>query len=146
MPDNRIVAVQSFLDARRCGSQTSDFDAATEFVDEADTYHIDWRILPVIYLKESTCGQHELAGTNNGFGFGNGSVRFTSFANAVATISEKLTIHPYAGKSLQGIISTYNNHPEYLTSFMGYYQEITLNYEAVNRLLPMLNQGVIQGQ
>lgn len=125
IPDNRILAVQSFLYSYKCGTEIQDFNDATEFVDAADKYGIDYRILPVIYLKESTCGQHEIPGTFNGFGFANGVTKFTSFANAVDTISMKLTQHPYAGKSLKGIISTYNNYPEYLASFMIYYNQIS---------------------
>lgn len=125
MPDSRVLAVQSFLNSYKCGTAATDFDSATEFVDDADMYQIDWRILPIIYLKESTCGKHEIPHTNNGFGFGNGTVKYSSFDNAVANISYALTQHPYAGKNLQGIISTYNNHPEYLVSFMGYYKALT---------------------
>lgn len=144
MPDNRVLAVQVFLDSYRCGSETEDFDTATTFVMAADANKIDYRILPIIYLKESTCGKNEIPGTYNGFGFANGVTKFSSFTDAVNTISLKLTEHPYAGKNLHGVISTYNNHPEYWTTFEGFYAQITKDQQSFDLRVPMVTAGVIQ--
>lgn len=138
MPDSRILAVSSFLDSHKCGTTIQDFDTATEFVDDADTNKIDWRILPIVWVKESTCGKHQLNG--NGFGWmaGNSLYDFSGLDSAISYISYHLTLHPYAGKTLQGVVGTYNNHSEYLVSFMGYYGQITARYTAYNQLLPMI--------
>lgn len=137
-PDTRILAVQSYLDSHACGTEIQDFDTATEFVDDADTNKIDWRILPIVWIKESQCGKHQLNGDGFGWMSGEGLYPFTSLDSAISYISAHLALHPYAGKPLAALVGTYNNSPEYLTSFMGYYGQITTSYNAYNQLMPML--------
>lgn len=129
MPDNRILVVQSFLDSKECGTSIEDFHYATEFVDDADTNKIDWRILPIVWVKESTCGKRQL--NNNGFGWLDKSghlIPFSSFENSVAIISKGLSQKPYAGKNLKGLITKYCPTPSYYPDFMGYYSMLTTKY------------------
>jgi hypothetical protein len=39
-----------------------------QFLDSSQKYNLDWRLLPAVSFKESTCGKHSLG--NNPFGFG----------------------------------------------------------------------------
>ena len=150
MPDNRILAVSSFLDGYRCGSQIDDFDVATDFVNDADTNGIDYRILPSIWILESTCGKQQEV--NNGFGFmkkGGGLMPFGSTEDAIAYISSAWTRSPYAGKTLKGAVQTYNPpsaNPNYYSEFMQEYGMISANEASYERLIPELQNNQIDSE
>lgn len=149
MPDSRIEAVQSFLNSHKCGTEIQNFDNATEFIDDADTFGIDWRVLPIVWWKESQCGKHQVNG--NGFGFESSSEpeglkSFVSLVSAIDYISSALTHKPYAGKSLHALVSTYNNHPEYWTSFEGYYTIITSYQQEYEQLVPMIQNNQLDSK
>lgn len=144
LPDSRILAVSVFLDKYKCDTQIQDFSTATEFVDDADTNGIDWRILPIIWIKESSCGKHQLVGDGFGWLHNGKLIPFASLTEAISTISYKLTQSPYKGKTLSRLVSTYCPTPDYLPSFMGFYAQITSSEQSYQKLMPEIANNQLQ--
>lgn len=118
---SRVDILAAWLLAKGCPNY------AVWFVNAADVNSIDYKILAVIWFKESTCGKHELSG--NGFGFEpSGSLKvFTSDQQAIYYISEQLSqAHPYAGRSTEGKVYSYNSvdEPHYYQSFLSLFNSI----------------------
>lgn len=66
---------------------------AQTFVEIADLYGIDYRILPAIACIESTCGKNIIEGSYNPFGwgiYGTNYIAFSSFDEAIKTVGEGL--------------------------------------------------------
>ncbi len=75
---------------------------APDFVTNADTYSLDYRLLPAIAMQESIGCKREIAGTNNCWGWGiykGKTTSFGSYSEAITTIS-KLIAKNYVGKGL----------------------------------------------
>ena len=134
MPDNRILSVSAFLDHYKCGSKIDDFNTATTFVTLADKNNIPYQYLPIIYLKESTCGKHMLY--NNPFGLmkrggeSAGLVHFNSLDEAFEAEAGYLATPLYAGKTISQITHIYCPPREgevytYTSDFQKYYDQMT---------------------
>ncbi len=84
------------------------------FVQAADTYNLDWKLLAAKGFIESTGGKFMIKGTYNPFGWGSGKIKFSSYEEAILKITEHLagqnpaTAKYYAGKTVDQIIDTYN--------------------------------------
>ena len=84
------------------------------FVQAADAHSFDWKLVAAIGFIESTGGKFQIPGTNNAFGWGSGKIKFSSYEDAIMKITGHLsgtneaTAKYYAGKTLDGIIDTYN--------------------------------------
>jgi hypothetical protein len=94
-----------------------------DFVDAADQYHLDWRLLPAISMVESTGGKHCRRGSNNPFGWGSGHIKFNSYPEAIYSVARHLSEdRPYKGKSLHQKLRAYNpahrTYPIKVTSMM----------------------------
>jgi hypothetical protein len=115
-----VDSLTAWLQAKKCPNE------AVHFVNAAETYGLDYRVLPVIWLKESGCGRHQLNG--NGFGYEpSGSLKkFSSTSEAIYYVTQKLTEHPYAGKTTKGIVYTYNSvgEPSYYETFSNLIQQM----------------------
>lgn len=88
---------------------------ADSFVESADKYDLDWRLLAAIGFIESTGGKFACKGNgHNAFGWGSCSVYFNSYEEAIDHISMNLagkdsrTAKYYAGKDIRGILWAYN--------------------------------------
>ncbi|MDB4984763.1 MAG: hypothetical protein JWM20_942 [Patescibacteria group bacterium] len=87
------------------------------FVKAADTYGIDWKLLPAIATIESNGGKMLCSnpkGANNPFGFGSCKVPFKDFDEAIDTVAKNLggynpatEVH-YKDKSVSEILEAYN--------------------------------------
>ncbi len=64
--DARPVLVERFL--RENGSPM--VGSGKLFVEAADKYSLDWRLLPAIAFQESSLGKHTIFGSYNAFGWG----------------------------------------------------------------------------
>lgn len=60
------------------------------FVNVADLYGLDWRLLPAIAGTESTFGKVHAEGTYNPFGWGNGYIRFASWEEGIERVGRGL--------------------------------------------------------
>ena len=70
---------------------------AKEYVQTADKYSIDWKLLPAISGLESTFGNALISGTYNAYGWGSGTIYFKSWEDGIETIDKSLK-EDYMGK------------------------------------------------
>ncbi len=83
-----------------------------EYVTAADTYSIDYRLLPAISVVESTCGLYQRQ--NNRWGWDSGRRAFGSVAEGLRYIASQLALgHFYRSKTLEEKVHTYNPDPRY---------------------------------
>lgn len=69
-------------------SPLAEFSA--DFIQAADTWGIDWRLLPAIAGLESGYGKRFIPGTFNAYGWGGGKIGFDSWEDSIFHISRKL--------------------------------------------------------
>jgi hypothetical protein len=87
--DNRVKSLELFF---------SKFNSPLKphsdtFVEVADKYGLDYRLLPAIACMESTCGKYLIPGTYNPFGWGIYGTNYISFDNyeqAIDTVGKGL--------------------------------------------------------
>lgn len=63
---------------------------AENFVNYADLYHIDWRMVPAISGVESTFGKRIPHGSYNAYGWANGEYYFKSWEESIEVVSRTL--------------------------------------------------------
>jgi hypothetical protein len=106
--DARLDAVRGFFEKTGCPAR----EYAQVFLDAADDYRLDWRLLPSISFVESTGGK--AAPRNNIFGWDNGRSRFSSATAAIWGVAYQLGYSKlYRDKSLNQLLALYNPDPEY---------------------------------
>lgn len=96
--DARVEVVKDFFDQYK--SPLSPF--AQNIVTAADTYNIDFRLLPAIAMQESNLCKKTPKNSNNCWGFGIYGKKITTFENygqAINTVSKTLA-HDYIEKGL----------------------------------------------
>jgi hypothetical protein len=117
--DLRESILRKFLKEKHCPVQ----DYAGTFVYEADTYGLDWRLLPSISIVESGGGKH--ARGNNLFGWANGDWSFNSIGEAIHHVAAALAHgRSYEGKDLNGKLAAYNHRPDYRTMVLDIMRQI----------------------
>jgi hypothetical protein len=108
--DSRVVRLQRFLQERDC--PVSRF--ASDFIEAADRFDLDWRLLPSISYVESGGGK-EYRG-NNIFGWGNGLQAFPSIRAGIRLVASRLAkSNLYRHKNLDEVLRTYNPNVTYGT-------------------------------
>jgi hypothetical protein len=106
--DTRLGALQDFFGRFDCPA----VDYAVEFLEAADAYDLDWRLLPSISYIESTGGK--LARNNNVFGWDSGRAQFASMPDAIRQVGYRLTHSSlYRDKDLEALLATYNPSATY---------------------------------
>jgi len=63
---------------------------AAQFVQAADRYQLDWRLVPAITGVESTFGKRIPVGSYNAYGWSNGQYRFQSWEQSIDYVSRYL--------------------------------------------------------
>lgn len=85
--EERIEALEKFFTELK-----SPLKASSEtFVDVADKYNLDYRLLPAISCMESTCGKFLIEGSYNPFGwgiYGRNAIYFKSYDEAIETVAQ----------------------------------------------------------
>lgn len=118
--DNSIENLENFFSAHRCLNYT------LEYLDAANKYGIDYRLLPAISIQESGCGKHQLYNNLWGWDSNNGLKHFDTPEQGIDYISQKLsTLKYYKNKSVIGILKAYNKNPDYPGKVMQYVNEIS---------------------
>lgn len=84
--DRRVEILKNYLESK--SSPLAEF--AEDFVEAADRYNSDYRLLPAIAGIESNFGKVQLENSYNPFGWGGGYVYFDSFDEAIWTVSQEL--------------------------------------------------------
>lgn len=86
---DRVEALEKFLEKRKSPLKEN----AETFVQVADKYNIDYKLLPAIACMESSCGKALIEGTYNPFGwgiYGNNFIAFNSYDQAIETVAQGL--------------------------------------------------------
>lgn len=87
-----------------------------EFVAAADTYDLDWRLLPAIGVRESSGGKRLM--NNNPFGWGSARIAFEDFSEAIDVVAWNLagenpnTARYYGDADIETILYYYNGSVE----------------------------------
>ena len=111
-PDSRKVhrfeALRKFFQKSDCPAQ----HYSEVFVEAAEQYKLDWRLLPSLSYIESTGGK--LARNNNIFGWDSGRAQFSSPADGIRQVGYRLAhSHLYRDKDLDTVLATYNRDAAY---------------------------------
>jgi hypothetical protein len=78
-----------------------------EFVEAADTYNLDWRLLPSISFVESAGGK--ATANNNMFGWDQGRAHFSSLAAGIYEVAYRLAYSDaYKDKDVDTVLTIYN--------------------------------------
>lgn len=106
--DARLKTLQKFFGKAGCPAQKY----SEEFIEAADTYDLDWRLLPSISFIESTGGK--AAKNNNLFGWDSGRAEFATPVAGIHEVGYRLAHSElYRDKDVDGILATYNPDAEY---------------------------------
>ena len=106
--DPRLHALRSFFAKAGCPAQAY----SHVFLEAADNYNLDWRLLPSISFVESTGGKR--ARNNNLFGWDSGNARFSSPSAGIHKVGYALAnSRRYKDKELDELLAIYNPNTEY---------------------------------
>ena len=107
--DPRLHSIRQFFAAFECPAEAY----ALAFVEAADAYHLDWRLLPSISYIESTGGKNAIH--NNLFGWDSGRAEFSTPTAGIREVAYRLANSVlYRNKGVDEILATYNPVPEYV--------------------------------
>jgi hypothetical protein len=84
--DSRIEKLEKYLESHN--SPLSDY--AEDFVQIADKYSLDWRLVPAITGVESTFGKRIPYNSYNAYGWSNGNYKFSSWEDSINHVSKFL--------------------------------------------------------
>jgi hypothetical protein len=117
--DPRSNALKTFFTKQDCPAQ----HYIDKFLDAADRYELDWRLLPSLAYVESTGGK--AAHNNNLFGWDSGRAQFPSPTAAIHEVGYRLTHSAlYKDKDLDGVLATYNPGVDYARKVKAIMQQI----------------------
>ena len=103
-PDARSALLRNFFLSHHCALNSYNAD----FLEAADTNHLDWRLLPSLAVVESGCVARN--GTNNLFGWKSGRARFPSIQAGIRRVAARLaTSRIYAGREMRQVLKAYNS-------------------------------------
>ncbi|KKQ97197.1 MAG: hypothetical protein UT23_C0016G0014 [Candidatus Woesebacteria bacterium GW2011_GWA1_39_12] len=84
--DPRIETLENYLESHR--SPLAEYSGT--FIEVADTYNLDWRLIPAITGVESTFGKRIPKNSFNAYGWANGEYRFTSWDESIEVVAKTL--------------------------------------------------------
>ncbi len=106
--DARLERLKAFFGKGNCPAK----DYSGVFIEAADRYALDWRLLPSISYLESTGGK--AAKNNNLFGWNSGRAGFTSATQSIHEVGRRLSrSRLYRSKNLDQLLATYNPAGDY---------------------------------
>jgi len=118
--DVRGHALRAFFEKAGCPAR----QYIAEFLDAADRYSLDWRLLPSLAFVES--GGGKAAPNNNLFGWDSGRAQFSSPIAGIHEVGFRLTHSPlYKDKDLDGLLATYNPVAEYARKVKSVMEQIS---------------------
>ena len=107
-PDGRIQRLEAFFRSYHCPAPL----LVAEYLRAADANDIDYRLLPAVSVRESTCGIH--ARFNNRWGWNSARSGFESLAHGIQFVAHELASgRYYRGKTVEEKLRAYNPNPEY---------------------------------
>lgn len=106
--DPRNAVLQRFFEKGDCPAKAY----SHVFLEAADHYHLDWRLLPSLSFVESTGGK--AAQFNNMFGWDSGRAHFSSPSAGIHAVGYNLShAIQYRRKNLDQMLATYNPATDY---------------------------------
>jgi Mannosyl-glycoprotein endo-beta-N-acetylglucosaminidase len=106
--DPRLTTLNKFFHKSECPAEK--FSAV--FLEAADNYALDWRLLPSLSFVETTGGKS--AHNNNFFGWDSGRAQFPSPAAGIHAVGYRLKHSSlYKNKKLDKLLAVYNPDAEY---------------------------------
>ena len=84
--DYRVQNLKNYLESHK--SPLADY--AKDFVSYADTYNLDYRMVPAITGVESTFGKRIPSNSYNAYGWANGEYKFSSWEDSIGHVSMTL--------------------------------------------------------
>lgn len=107
-PDPRAERLERFFEHYNCPLPYH----VDDYLRAADNYRIDYRLLPAISVRETTCGMWEQQ--NNRWGYHSGHQSFHSVEEGIYFLAYRLANgYFYRGKSLEEKLLTYNPRQSY---------------------------------
>jgi len=107
--DPRLASLQNFF-RRQCDCPAARLSHV--FLEAADGYDLDWRLLPSISFVESTGGKWSR--NNNLFGWDSGRAVFPSMAASIHAVGYRLANSElYRDKDIDELLATYNPNLDY---------------------------------
>jgi hypothetical protein len=107
--DGRLLKLTKFFQDGNCPLRSE----SAVFLEAADHYDLDWRLLPSISMVES--GGGKAFRNNNVLGWDSCNHRFKSVRAGIHTVASRLaTSALYRDKDLDDVLATYNPDPEYV--------------------------------
>ncbi len=128
---------------------------AQDFIDAADKYQLDWKLVPAIAGVESTFGKNIPGGyepgstSYNGWGwgvYGDQALFFTSWKNGIFTVAEGLKekyvnkglINPYQMNTVYAASPTWGTHVSYFIEDLDQYAK---NFQKLKLINPDLKSS-----
>jgi hypothetical protein len=106
--DPRLGFLRAFFDQGNCPAAA----LSPIFLEAADMYALDWRLLPSLSFVETSGGK--AAKNNNLFGWDSGRAAFSSAAAGIRAVASSLAHSAlYRDKDVDGILKTYNGTAGY---------------------------------
>jgi hypothetical protein len=106
--DPRITRLERFFEHYNCPMPYH----ISEYLRAADANRLDYRLLPAISVRETTCGAAEHI--NNHWGFHSGHQAFATVEEGIDFVEHRLARgYYYRGKNVRDKLSTYNRHRAY---------------------------------
>jgi hypothetical protein len=118
--DERRLKLQAFFESYRCPAPYH----VEDYLREADKNAIDYRLLPAISVRESTCGRH--GRLNNHWGWDSARSGFSSVKAGIRYLTRTLAVGPrYKDKTVDGKLKIYNPNLRYVAEVMHLMDEIS---------------------
>lgn len=117
---------------------------AAAYVNAADKYGVDWKLLPAISGLESSFGIHLMPNSYNAYGWGGGYIYFKSWEEGIDTINKALRVNymdKWGASDVWEIGPIYAESPTWavrVNSFMNQIQAEYVAVESQNSLKPNL--------
>jgi hypothetical protein len=106
--DSRLAFLRAFFEQGNCPAAK----LSPIFLEAADMYALDWRLLPSLSFVETSGGK--AARNNNLFGWDSGRAAFSSAAAGIRAVASSLAHSAlYRNKDVDGILKTYNGSAGY---------------------------------
>ncbi len=84
----------------------------SQYITAADAYGVDYRLLPVISVLESTCGKYQRH--NNHWGWNSSRTQFPSVDVGIHFVTKQLAEGPFEDKALAHKLFAYNPYSAYV--------------------------------
>ena len=106
--DPRLAFLRAFFEQGHCPAAK----LSPVFLEAADMYALDWRLLPSLSFVETAGGKG--ARNNNLFGWNSGRAAFSSAAAGIRAVASSLAHSAlYRNKDVDAILKTYNRSAGY---------------------------------